>query len=164
MKILISFLALVLMTKDCDQQKSQNIPNESNTVEVSKTENQAQENMMFTYEKMTRGFYEIIWITKDSISFSNNQSDLSDKKTYNLPQEDWNKLLSLLQDFNIKTLPELEAPSKMHQYDGAAMATLKINTKEEVYKTNIFDHGYPPKAIEALVNKVLSMKKMIQKQ
>lgn len=164
MKILVSLLALVLMTKECNQQNSQISSNETNTQKNSGISNQAQENLMFTYEKMTRGFYEIIWITSDSISFSNNIKDLKDKKTYNCPKEEWSKLLNLLQDFDVKTLPQLEAPSKMHQYDGAAMATLKINTKNEEYKTPIFDDGYPPKAIEALVNKVLSLKKMTQKQ
>lgn len=164
MKILVSLFALVLITKECKQQNTQISSNETSTQKISNSVNQAQDSLKFTYEKMTRGFYEIIWVTSDSISFSNNIEDLKDKKTYKCPKEDWNELLNLLQDFDIKTLPKLEAPTKMYEYDGAAMATLKVNTKNEEYKTPIFDDGYPPKAIEALVNKVLSLKKMTQKQ
>ena len=44
------------------------------------------------------------------------------------------------------------------------MATLQIENGETSYKTEIFDHGNPPKAISDLVNKVLSLKKSMEKQ
>jgi len=118
-----------------------------------------QEKIMITYETTTRGFFEIIWVSKGSISFSKDRS-LKERETYDCPEKEWQEILGMIQNIDIKTLSELKAPSKKYQSDIAAMATLKIESEGEDFKTTIFDHGNPPKEIEGLVNKVLSMKKM----
>ena len=114
------------------------------------------------YEQMTRGFYEKIWVNSDSFAFSNDRA-LNETKSSVCKKEDWDVLLSFLKKLDVNSIPELEAPTKMHQYDGAAMATLTIELEGEIYKSNIFDHGYPPEPIAELVNKLLSMKKMMLK-
>ena len=117
----------------------------------------------FIYEQMTRGFYEKIWIDQNSITFSNDRA-LKETKTSDCTKEDWERLLTYFKSIDINSISELEAPTKMHQYDGAAMATLKIEIDDESYQTNIFDHGHPPGIIAELVNKLLSMKKMMEKE
>jgi hypothetical protein len=57
----------------------------------------------------------------------------------------------------------LEAPTSLRNHDGAAIATLGVSKDKEETISNSFDHGHPPKAIEALVNKVLSIKKIHEK-
>lgn len=122
-----------------------------------------QDKIKITYETSTRGFFEIIWISQDSISFSKDRS-LKVLETSNCPKKEWNGLLQLLQNIDIKSLEKLEAPSKKFQYDGAVMATLKIESEGNDYTTNIFDHGNPPEEIKELVNKILSMKKISIKE
>lgn len=164
MKILLSLLAIVMLTKECDKNTvaSENI--NATSVENSQQENKMQnEELTISYERMTRGFYEKIWITKNTVSVTNDRN-LTDVKTATIDNESWNKLLSMLGDVDVNTLSQLEAPTKDHQFDGAAMATLEIDKNKEIYKTNIFDHGNPPQSIKAIVDKVLSMGKMAQKE
>ncbi|HEX9825424.1 MAG TPA: hypothetical protein VGA80_02410, partial [Flavobacteriaceae bacterium] len=61
MKIIFSLLVIVICSIECNRQHSQN-------------SNQVQDDMVITYEANTRGFYEKIWITKSSVSFSNDRS------------------------------------------------------------------------------------------
>ncbi|HEX9827480.1 MAG TPA: hypothetical protein VGA80_12855 [Flavobacteriaceae bacterium] len=149
MKIIFGLLVLAICSNECRQQPYQ-------------ISNQVQDDMVITYEANTRGFYEKIWITKSSVSFSNDRS-LKIVVSSKCQSEDWEDLVALMKEIKLQELPELEPPSKMHQYDGAAMATLKVELNNTVYKTKIFDHGHPPKAISQLVNKVLSIKEMVVK-
>ncbi len=149
MKILFSLIVLFICSNECHHNNSRSSVH-------------AQDDMVITYEASTRGFYEKTWITKDSVSFSNDRN-LATVKVVKCEGSDWNELTTLIKDINVEELPKLEAPSKMYQVDGAAMATLKIEMNNEVYETNIFDHGHPPKAISKLVNKVLSIKEDMAK-
>lgn len=149
MKILFSLILLIFISKDCKQQQSQ-------------SSLESQEHIAIIYEASTRGFYEKTWITKDSISFSGDR-DLVKVVTSKCGEEDWNTLSNFLKEINLEEIPEMESPSKKYQVDGAAMATLAIKINQEAYKTQVFDHGYPPKAISKIVNKVLSMKELIVK-
>lgn len=149
MKIIFSLIALIICSNECNQQHSQ-------------ISNQEQDDMIITYEASTRGFYEKTWITKDSISFSDDRS-LEKVTVLKFEKADWDILIDLVNELNIKTLPDLEAPTKMHQVDGAAMATLTVEINKNAYQTKIFDHGHPPKAISKLVNKVLSIKEVMAK-
>jgi heat shock protein HslJ len=149
MKIVFSLIVLFICSSECHQNHSQNSI-------------QAQDDMMITYEASTRGFYEKTWITKDSVSFSSDRS-LATITVVKCESSVWESLMALIKDINVNELPGLEAPTKMYQVDGAAMATLKIEMNNEVFETNIFDHGHPPKAISKLVNKVLSIKEEMAK-
>jgi hypothetical protein len=44
-------------------------------------------------------------------------------------------------------------------FDGAASANLKITKQGKTAESPSFDHGYPPAAIEKIVNKMLSFVK-----
>ena len=150
MKIVFSLLIFVFCSVECNQHHSQSL-------------NKVQKDIIITYEASTRGFYERTWVTSDSISFSTDRN-LKEKITSKCKMEDWTELMGLLSEVEIESVAQLEAPTKMHQFDGAPMATLSIQKGNEIYKTNVFDHGHPPKAISKLVNKVLSVKDMATKQ
>lgn len=122
-----------------------------------------QNEILITYQALTRGFFEKIWINQQFINFSNDYNlDLVQKVA--CPIEDWNELLNLIDSIDVKSLQKLEAPSNTNHYDAAPAATLEITTNNNTYKTPIFDHGNPPKSIEDIVNKILSMKKMVNKK
>lgn len=149
MKLLFGLLFILLFSNECHQHASQ----------ISFT---TQEEMSFTYEASSRGFYEITEVTKDSILFSNDRN-LKEVKVFPCNANDWNELIELSKEIDVKSISELEAPTKKHQVDAAAMATFSVKIDNETYETNVFDHGYPPKPISALVNKVLSMKENMAK-
>jgi hypothetical protein len=85
-------------------------------------------------------------------------------KTYALKAEDWKDLSLILKNAEIENLDKLKAPTDKRLFDGAAHATLSISNGDIEIVTPTFDHGYPPKAIETLVNKVLSLAENVTKQ
>ena len=149
MKLVFGLLFMMLFSNECHHHASQ--------ISFS-----AQDDIRFTYEASSRGFYEIKEITKDSILFSNDRN-LKEVEVFKCDANDWNELIELLKEIDVKSISQLEAPTKKHQVDAAAMATFSVKIDNETYETNVFDHGYPPKPISALVNKVLSMKENMAK-
>jgi heat shock protein HslJ len=113
-------------------------------------------------------------INDNTISFLENKStfeviiskdrNLIDTNTYNCDENDWNALIVLLKNVNLEIFQDLVAPTGKRFYDGAPYATLAIKQGVKDVKTPSFDHGSPPKAIHALVNKVLSIKENAIKQ
>lgn len=158
--MLFSLLAIFMLNKECDQNKTTDVKSTTvNSEQISKVD---QDNTTIWYEATTRGFYEKIWITKDSITVTNDRNQ-KEKMSYKTQESDWNELMSLLKEINLKSLPDLEAPTSMRHYDGAAIATLGVTKDKEEIKSNSFDHGHPPKTIESLVNKMISMRKKFEK-
>lgn len=160
MKLIFSFIMLLMLNKECNQKHS-NPPETLASQEV--LSNQEEKSLQFTYRVHTRGFFEILWLTKDSITLSKD-IDLVKTESFNYPEQDWQELMTLLHGIDVKNLPNLEAPSQMHRHDAAAMTTLKVTIDEEAFETPIFDNGNPPKTIEAIVNKLLSIKSLVEKR
>lgn len=154
MKLLFSVLALLTLNKECEQNKTSVMSDAVNTEKIADT---TQNISAISYEASTRGFYERVWITKDSITITTDRDHVN-KMTYTTLENDWNDLMQLLKDVNIEAMPELESPTAMRHYDGAPFASLFVTQGDTETQSNSFDHGHPPKAIEAVVNKVLSIK------
>ncbi len=115
------------------------------------------------YNATTRGFFERIWIEGSTLRYTTDRA-LEDIREYEIPKEHLEELITIYGQTEIEALPDLEPPSKAFAYDGAAMGTLEVTEGELVYKTKIFDHGNPPKPINKLVTKVLSIKETLEKQ
>lgn len=122
-----------------------------------------QSELKITYKAFTRGAFKYVEVNKDRIVTSTDYN-LKLKQTGSTPQNTWNELESEISAIDLKSLTSLEPPTKAHQYDGALGATLTINHKGNSYTTPTFDHGNPPKSIENIVNKVLSMGELTKKQ
>lgn len=133
----------------------------------------AHENMVFksrqgesiniSYRASTRGFFEMIWIEDNILKYTNDRG-LKEIIKHQLSDEQLSELLIIYKNLDLKAIPLLEPPSKTFQYDAAPMATLEIEENEEIFTSKGFDHGNPPKMINALVNKVLSIKETMAKQ
>lgn len=160
MKILFSLLALLIFNKDCEEHKSTEMS--VSAMNSEKTMTAIERVSSVSYEATTRGFYEKIWVTKDRITVTNDRNQV-EKTEFPISEKDWNELMTLLMEVNIEALPELEAPTSKRNSDGAAFASLIVTQGDLETVSNSFDHGNPPKEIEAVVNKVLSMKKMYDK-
>jgi hypothetical protein len=149
MKIILSFLAIILITKDCDT--------------AATSHNTQEQDIAIIYQASSRGSFEEITVSKDSFSISSDRAK-KDITFYKTTSKDWNESLKLLDAIKLNQLPNLKAPTSMRQYDGAAHATLIIKNDKEEIKSNSFDHGYPPEEIKSLVEKLLSFKKLASKQ
>ncbi len=161
MKILFSLLAILLFNKECDQKKS--AESDATTDNSEKVVDTIQDVSIIWYEATTRGFYEKIWVTKDSTIVTTDRNHL-EKISYKTEDSDWKLLVNLTNKLDLKTLPEIEAPTSMRHYDGAAIAKLGVIANKIETISNDFDHEHPPKAIESIVKKVLSMKDSHQKK
>lgn len=113
------------------------------------------------YEASTRGFFERIEITPDSIKKTNNRG----KTNYafkDCKKEDWNTITSMIQPINLEEMEALEAPSGKRLYDGAAHATVVIIEGDIKYRSVTFDHKNPPATLKPLVNQILSLAESIE--
>lgn len=121
-----------------------------------------QNEMSITYTAISRGTYEYISISKDSIRISNDRN-LKAINVFVVSSSDWKSITTSLQGIDLNTISKLKAPTDKRLYDGAPIAVLTIKNNEKDYSTNGFDHGFPPKEIEAVVNKMISIKKALEK-
>ncbi len=127
--------------------------NSTETSTMSKT-NQT-ENMIFEYTAITRGSYTMVKANKDTITYQ--LSRASKEETKDCTKQNWDTLTNLASNVDITKIDQLEAPSKAHQYDGAAIANLNVTVGDKTYRTQSFDAGNPPKEIAEIVNYLLSL-------
>jgi len=164
MKLIIGLFVLLISAKECDQNKTKLATNDvSAEAIVESQEMRLQEQKKINYRAATRGFYLQIWIEGDSIKYTKDYN-LKDVKSNQLPKKEKEALLKLLTTTDAKSLPNLEIPSTTFQFDAKPMAYLELTQGDSIYRTNGFDHGKAPKSINALVEKILSIKEMVEKQ
>ena len=112
---------------------------------------------MLEYTANSRGSHILVRITEKFINYKLNRND----ELISIPntEKNWNDLMLLMADLDVKTIPSLEAPSKAHQYDGAAHATFSVYVQkdEEGLQTPTFDAGNPHKAIAPIIDKMMSL-------
>ncbi|WP_296381890.1 hypothetical protein [Winogradskyella sp.] len=175
MKILFSLFALVMITGSCNSTK-ETVSNskEQEPVVASKPAKE----MPFTksdvvkdnynkptviYKALSRGSFEYIQVSESEVLVSSDRN-LKEMDTYKCGKEDWNEISKLLKAIDIEAFQKLKAPTDKRLYDGAAHTTLSIIRGDLYFTTPSFDEGHPPKDIEDLVNKVLSIKENAIKQ
>ncbi|WP_139001478.1 META domain-containing protein [Hyunsoonleella aestuarii] len=116
--------------------------------------------LSFEYGASSRGYFKHIKIDNKHISVSSKRG--KDAIIKNCSESDWNKLVSAIENIEVKYIENLDPPSKKHQFDGAPMARLTITKNGTVYKTQGFDDGNPPEAIASLVKEILSIAENIE--
>lgn len=159
MKLILSIFTLLLFTKECDTNKATISSNvSSNNIEKTAAMEKIQKDITLVYNANSRGFFEEIVVTKDSVTIYNERSK-SQPTIIACNAEDWNTCMTLLETIEVKKLHTLESPTKMRHYDGAAHATFTIKNSKESYQTSTFDHGHPPLEIKAIVDRILLFKK-----
>ncbi|WP_299366927.1 META domain-containing protein [Winogradskyella sp.] len=118
---------------------------------------------LVTYKVLSRSKFDYIQISKSEIVTSKDRN-LKTMNSYPCKAEDWEALNKILNEVDVEHLDQLEAPTDKRLYDGAAHATLSVIKGDVEMMSPTFDHGMPPKEIEALVNKVLSISENTSKQ
>ena len=148
MKFLFSFILLLSISKECN--------NNSSSSEV----NQLQEVITFEYSALSKGYYTNVKISESTILVQKDRNSKAISKVCS--KDDWSELMYLLDAIDLKYISELEAPTEARLYDGAAIAQLIITQENVSFETKSFDHGKPPLEIEALVKKILSLSENIE--
>lgn len=142
MKVITIILLTLFMSKSCSEQAS-------NTLE----------NTVVQYTANTRGFYQKVIIVNQKMSISKDRNNNEPMQQYTISENDWNELIRDFKNINLPELPNLKDPTQKRFYDGAAIANLKVKYQDKTYETKDFDHGFPPAAIEKMVNKIVSLAK-----
>lgn len=110
----------------------------------------------FEYEMSTRGRYHKIIAKQDSMICIH---DRAMEKVTQKPMKtsEWNMLLTLLNKVDKDNIDKIKAPSTQHHSDAAMAANLRVIHKDKTYEVKNFDHGNPPKEVEAIVVKLLAI-------
>jgi len=117
-------------------------------------------NYVIEYTAASRGVFQQVIVSDSIISFQKNRDSKPVSKAFS--KDDWKQIISKLENIKLGTISKLEPPTKAHQYDGAALANLKITHQGKEYQTQTFDHGNPPEEIVTLVKEILSMAENIE--
>lgn len=160
MKFLLSLFIMVLMIKECDKSTDSISTSPEDNIEKTSEVNQIQKNITLEYTAISRGTYNHVVITNKTILVQKDRNSEAILKTCS--KDDWSKLLNALNTIDLKGISKLKAPTQARLYDGAATAQLIIMKENNTFETNSFDHGNPPKEIEALVKDILSMSENIE--
>lgn len=119
---------------------------------ISMTQDQP---LSLEYTAVTRGSYKMVKITQDSIAFKNSRTEALSTKACS--KTNWELLNKLVAAIELDNMPNLEAPSKAHQYDGAPIGSLIINQNGERYQSQAFDAGNPHQDLKDLINQMLAL-------
>jgi len=153
MKFLFSILALILMTKECGQKKLDKQSSKTEVMNNEGTAKQQEEDYTIKYSAMSRGTFKEVTVKSSTISIQKDRN--SKPETRSCDSDLWREILVNIENIDLESLQKLEAPTGKRLYDGAAHATLKITVNDKTYSTSTFDHGFPPKEIQAICDKMV---------
>ena len=142
MKVLSLLLLTIFLGQGCNSAQAQEI-----------------RNVVIEYEANTRGFYQKITVKNQMVNVSKDRDGNDKPVPTKISDADWKELVDCFETMKLDSLAILKAPTQKRFHDGAAIANLKINYKDKLYKTASFDHGFPPKEIKKFVNKINSFVK-----
>ena len=134
MKLISCFLLSLFLSKGCVNQPKQDFSKST-----------------LTYTAETRGYFNQIIITNNTVYISKDRETRLPSVQITLSKEQQKKVLSYLKAIDVAQLAQLKAPTEKRFYDGAAIGNLSISHNQETYSTSGFDHGNPPVEIEQLV-------------
>ena len=119
--------------------------------------NSVDSSLKIEYKAYSRGFYQKIRVENQTVFVTKSRE--GKPEVMKLSTNDWNDLQLMVQELDLVSLPNWKAPTDKRLFDGAASANLKITKQGKTVESPSFDHGYPPVAIEKIVNKMLSFVK-----
>lgn len=131
-----------------------------NNVAKSAAQSKQDNSVSVNYSAISRGTYLKISITDSIISVSKGRKDKPIVKP--ITDENRKKFIHLISTINLDSLSLFKDPTQARFYDGAAIGALEITKNGQVYESSNFDHGAPPKEIEAIVKEILSISENIE--
>lgn len=128
----------------------------SSTKKAKTNADSAANSLSFEYVASTRGAYNKIVVTSDSI-ITIKDHNMKNVVSKTISKSDWNQLVTASGKVNLDGLATVKAPSVKHQFDGALAANLKVIKNGKEYTSTTFDHGTPPAEIAPIVNKIIAI-------
>lgn len=176
MKFLFSLFAIAMLIQSCNCSKEAvsstneteensiaSKPSRETTNPKSDVVGDNYKRVLITYQVTSRELFEYVQISESEVIISEDRN-LKNMNSYTCKTEDWQSLKKMMKSIDVEKLDNLKAPTDKRLFDGAAHATLTVIKGDVAMITPTFDHGEPPAEIEALVNKVLSIKENAVKQ
>ena len=105
------------------------------------------------YKAETRGVSKNITITKNNCIYKT----LSKSDEFKTSTEDWQTITKLVENLNLETLKNLEAPSSKSHIDVAMQASITIIFEGKTIESAYFDDGNPPEELTELVEKLFKI-------
>lgn len=115
----------------------------------------AQTDPIAIYDSHTRGYHYTFTVYETFATVIKEYQGNAKKVV--VKEEDITELKKIISEVSLDQIRTYEAPTKKRHYDGAPHTTISVFKKGEKYSSQTFDGGFPPKALEVLVNKVLSL-------
>lgn len=107
------------------------------------------------YSAMTRGYFSEMAVYTDHIAILKQRG--GKPEIVKITKDNVDELNKIIDGINLSGIDKLESPTKKRHYDGAPFADVTVRKDGKEYKSASFDGGFPPKELELLVNKVLSL-------
>lgn len=114
------------------------------------------ENLAIEYQASTRGSQSKVIIKNDSLVVMEEGLNQS-VNYYPLSNKDWNTLVKEVQKIDREKVKDYKAPTNKRAVDAARTTQVKVIYNGEVYESDLFDEGNPPKEIRAFVDKVAKL-------
>lgn len=111
------------------------------------------------YNARSRGFYFQVNIREIKISVARENGQLVVEE---LPAGVWKELKGLVEGIDLEGMGQMKVPSQESSTDRAAIADVEVVTEHNRFQSASFDHGKPPKALEALVNKIVQLAETVE--
>lgn len=141
-----------VLKKEKDQLFAHKILN--NNLDIKKLE-QDKKKPVVIYDSNTRGFHFKLSVYEEYFMLAKQRGAIGEK--FELNADDLKEIKNLISKLQLTELSKLEAPTKLRHHDGAPHTSVTVFQGEEEYRSSTFDGGHPPKELEALVNKILSL-------
>ncbi|AWM13575.1 hypothetical protein NHF50_06540 [Flavobacterium sp. NRK F10] len=158
MKTLATFILGLMTLTGCNCQKAVTEKENITSQEIMKQ----QTIPVLEYEAFTRGFYQKITVTDQKVSVVTTRNGKA--VVTPISDKDWEELQSLYATVDKEGLATLESPTQKRFYDGAPIANLRVIDGDKIYESAAFDGGFPPQAIEKIVNKLIEVADNIKEQ
>lgn len=159
MKITILVFSICILTSCCANKKtvqSDNLMANNNEVsQLTLNEEVVQESPIVVYDSHTRGYHFTLTVYDNYVTVIKEYNGIP--KRLDVQPESIISLKNIIAELSLKDISSYEAPTKKRHYDGAPHTTISVFQNTEKFSSQTFDGGFPPKALEVLVNKVLSL-------
>ena len=105
------------------------------------------------FHTLTRGAYENVRITKDSVQIKKkNITDEKERKSARkLKHKEWIDLLNTTKNISLQDIPLLKSPTSDRASDGAYHSTIIITTEDKQSATHAFDNEKPNEKMQLLM-------------
>ncbi|MDH3698120.1 MAG: hypothetical protein OER83_05600 [Flavobacteriaceae bacterium] len=108
------------------------------------------------YTASTRGYFYQVMAMPTMLQITMDRTSESGQ-LYAIEIEEWDTLLGLIEDIELKKLDNIEPATTWQEVDRAPIAGLVVKTLEKKFESPNFDHGNPPAEIRPLVDALLEL-------